>query len=98
MAQSSIKKLYEFYQTQNKEDVKGLHPDDNTSELVKILSVKNPIARIAKRRQLSFMTTEKDRIIVVRPDDTREDIGAIQYKDILVTVRTVLFEEWGERD
>ena len=69
-----------------------MNPDEDTQELVKILSVENRVVRLAKQRNLSFMTTEEDRIVVVHPDNTREDVGLVKLKDIPVTERTIVFE------
>lgn len=92
MAKSTVKILREFYRQQGKEQKTVLNPDEDTQELVKILSVENPVVRLAKRRKLSFMTTEEDRIVVVHPDNTREDVGLVKLKDIPVTERTIVFE------
>ena len=92
MAKSTVKILREFYRQQGKEQKTVLNPDEDTQELVKILSVENPVVRLAKRRKLSFMTTEEDRIVVVHPDNTREDVGQVKLKDIPVTERTIAFE------
>ncbi len=67
-------------------------PDVDTQTLLKILSVPNPVVRIAKHRKLSFTTTEGDAIIVVNPDNTRTTIGTVENKDVLVTERTVPFQ------
>ena len=95
MAKSTVKILREFYRQQGKEQETVLNPDEDTQELVKILSVENPVVRLAKRRKLSFMTTEEDRIVVVHPDNTREDVGQVKLKDIPVRERTIVFELWG---
>lgn len=92
MAKSTVKILREFYRQQGKEQETVLNPDEDTQELVKILSVENPVVRLAKRRKLSFMTTEEDRIVVVHPDNTREDVGQVKLKDIPVRERTIAFE------
>lgn len=92
MAKSTVKILREFYRQQDKEQKTVLNPDEDSQELVKILSVENPVVRLAKRRKLSFMTTEEDRIVVVHPDNTREDVGQVKLKDIPVRERTIAFE------
>lgn len=92
MAKSTVKILREFYRQQGKEQKTVLNPDEDSQELVKILSVENPVVRLAKRRKLSFMTTEEDRIVVVHPDNTREDVGQVKLKDIPVRERTIAFE------
>ena len=92
MAQSTIKILRAFYREQDKEVSRKVDPDVDTQTLLKILSVPNPVVRIAKHRKLSFTTTEGDAIIVVNPDNTRTTIGTVENKDVLVTERTVPFQ------
>ncbi|GEM_PF-4854494 len=81
-----------FYREQDKEVSRKVDPDVDTQTLLKILSVPNPVVRIAKHRKLSFTTTEGDAIIVVNPDNTRTTIGTVENKDVLVTERTVPFQ------
>lgn len=81
-----------FYREQDKEVSRKVDPDVDTQTLLKILSVPNPVVRIAKHRKLSFTTTEGDTIIVVNPDNTRTTIGTVENKDVLVTERTVPFQ------
>ena len=81
-----------FYREQDKEVCRKVDPDVDTQTLLKILSVPNPVVRIAKHRKLSFTTTEGDAIIVVNPDNTRTTIGTVENKDVLVTERTVPFQ------
>ena len=81
-----------FYREQDKEVSRKVDPDVDTQTLLKILSVPNPVVRIAKDRKLSFTTTEGDAIIVVNPDNTRTTIGTVENKDVLVTERTVPFQ------
>ena len=81
-----------FYREQDKEVSRKVDPDIDTQTLLKILSVPNPVVRIAKHRKLSFTTTEGDAIIVVNPDNTRTTIGTIENKDVLVTERIVPFQ------
>ena len=81
-----------FYREQDKEVSSKVDPDVDTQTLLKILSVPNPVVRIAKHRKLSFTTTEGDAIIVVNPDNTRTTIGTVENKDVLVTERTVPFQ------
>ncbi len=92
MAKSTIKILRAFYREQDKEVSRKVDPDVDTQTLLKILSVPNPVVRIAKHRKLSFTTTEGDTIIVVNPDNTRTTIGTVENKDVLVTERTVPFQ------
>ncbi|WP_101573065.1 MULTISPECIES: hypothetical protein [Alistipes] len=92
MAKSTIKILRAFYREQDKEVSRKVDPDVDTQTLLKILSVPNPVVRIAKHRKLSFTTTEGDAIIVVNPDNTRTTIGTVENKDVLVTERTVPFQ------
>ena len=92
MAKSTIKILRAFYREQDKEVSRKVDPDVDTQTLLKILSVPNPVVRIAKHRKLSFTTTEGDAIIVVNPDNTRTTIGTVENKDVLVTDRTVPFQ------
>ena len=92
MAKSTIKILRAFYREQDKEVSRKVDPDVDTQTLLKILSVPNPVVRIAKHRKLSFTTTEGDAIIVVNPDNTRTAIGTVENKDVLVTERTVPFQ------
>ena len=49
-----------FYREQDKEVSRKVDPDVDTQTLLKILSVPNPVVRIAKHRKLSFTTTEGD--------------------------------------
>jgi len=84
--------LRAFYREQDKEVSRKVDPDVDTQTLLKILSVPNPVVRIAKHRKLSFTTTEGDAIIVVNPDNTRTTIGTVENKDVLVTERTVPFQ------
>ena len=81
-----------FYREQDKEVSRKVDPDVDTQTLLKILSVPNPVVRIAKHRKLSFTTTEGDAIIVVNPANTRTTIGTVENKDVLVTERTVPFQ------
>ena len=81
-----------FYREQDKEVSRKVDRDVDTQTLLKILSVPNPVVRIAKHRKLSFTTTEGDAIIVVNPDNTRTTIGTVENKDVLVTERTVPFQ------
>lgn len=81
-----------FYREQDKKVSRKVDPDVDTQTLLKILSVPNPVVRIAKHRKLSFTTTEGDAIIVVNPDNTRTTIGTVENKDVLVTERTVPFQ------
>ena len=81
-----------FYREQDKEVSRKVDPDVDTQTLLKILSVPNPVVRIAKHRKLSFTTTEGDAIIVVNPDNTRTTIGTVENKDVLITERTVPFQ------
>lgn len=92
MAKSTVKILRAFYREQDKEVSRKVDPDIDTQTLLKILSVPNPVVRIAKHRKLSFTTTEGDAIIVVNPDNTRTTIGTVENKDVLVTERTVPFQ------
>ena len=92
MAKSTKKILRAFYREQDKEVSRKVDPDVDTQTLLKILSVPNPVVRIAKHRKLSFTTTEGDAIIVVNPDNTRTTIGTVENKDVLVTERTVPFQ------
>ena len=92
MEKSTIKILRAFYREQDKEVSRKVDPDVDTQTLLKILSVPNPVVRIAKHRKLSFTTTEGDAIIVVNPDNTRTTIGTVENKDVLVTERTVPFQ------
>lgn len=92
MAKSTVKILRAFYREQDKEVSRKVDPDIDTQTLLKILSVPNPVVRIAKHRKLSFTTTEGDAIIVVNPDNTRTTIGTIENKDVLVTERIVPFQ------
>ena len=92
MAKSTIKILRAFYREQDKEVSRKVDPDVDTQTLLKILSVPNPVVRIAKHRKLSFTTTEGDAIIVVNPANTRTTIGTVENKDVLVTERTVPFQ------
>lgn len=92
MAKSTIKILRAFYREQDKKVSRKVDPDVDTQTLLKILSVPNPVVRIAKHRKLSFTTTEGDAIIVVNPDNTRTTIGTVENKDVLVTERTVPFQ------
>ena len=92
MAKSTIKILRAFYREQDKDVSRKVDPDVDTQTLLKILSVPNPVVRIAKHRKLSFTTTEGDAIIVVNPDNTRTTIGTVENKDVLVTERTVPFQ------
>lgn len=92
MAKSTVKILRAFYREQDKEVDRKVDPDVDTQTLLKILSVPNPVVRIAKHRKLSFTTTEGDAIIVVNPDSTRIAIGTVESKDVPVTERTVPFQ------
>ena len=92
MVKSTVKILREFYREQDKEVDRSVDPDDDTTTLVRILSVPNPIVRIAKRRKLSFTTIEGNSIVVVNPDNTRTSVGTIENKDVPVTERSILFQ------
>ena len=92
MAKSTVKILRAFYREQDEEVSRKVDPDIDTQTLLKILSVPNPVVRIAKHRKLSFTTAEGDAIIVVNPDNTRTTIGTIENKDVLVTERIVPFQ------
>lgn len=89
MAKTSVTILREFYREQDKQMAGSRDPDDDTQTLVEILSVPNPVARIAKRKKLSFTTTDGERIVRVDPDDTRTTIGKVKSKDVAVTRRTI---------
>jgi hypothetical protein len=89
MVKSTVKILREFYREQDKEVDRTIDPDDDTETLVEILRVLNPIVRIAKRKKLSFTTTDGDSIIEVNPDDTHTVIGKIKSRDVKVKKRTI---------
>lgn len=93
MGKAAVKILREFYREQNKKKavVVAADPDDDTRALVRILSGPNPICRIAKRRNLSFTTTEGDAIVRVNPDNSRVTVGEVQKKDVRAVKRQVRF-------